>query len=125
MGISEEIREEIRRIERMRTEQLGKFMIKKFLAVFILWLLKKRKMHGYEIIKTLQKEGMHRATPSNVYPILNNMEKRGYLEVEERMEGKRRKKYYRTSAKGRAVLMACKKWFARGLKKEFFKEMVR
>ncbi len=124
MGVNEDIKEEIKRIERMRIEQLGKFMIKKFLAVFILWLLKKRRMHGYEIIKTLQKDGMHRATPSNVYPILNSMEKRGYLEVKECKEGKRRKKYYKTSLKGRAVLMACKKWFARGLKKEFFKEMV-
>ncbi|MGB9719681.1 MAG: PadR family transcriptional regulator [Candidatus Anstonellales archaeon] len=124
MGINEEIKKEAENIRKMRDDQLGKFMIKKFLAVFILWMLKKKEMYGYEIIKTLQNEGMHRATPSNVYPILNNMEKKGYVKVAEKMEGKRRKKYYKASAKGKATLKACKRWFIKGMKKEFFKEMV-
>ncbi|MEM2947961.1 MAG: PadR family transcriptional regulator [Candidatus Anstonellales archaeon] len=125
MGISDEVRKEVRRIERMSDAQLGKFMIKKFLAVFMLWMLKKREMHGYGIIKTMQEEGMHRATPSNVYPILKKMVRKGYLKVREKTEGGRRKKYYKTTLKGTMVLEAGRRWFLKGLKREFFKEMVR
>lgn len=124
MRADKEIKQEVEMIKQMSDAKLGKFMIKKFMEVFILWMLKKSRMHGFGIIKTMQKEGMHRATASNIYPTLAALVKKGYLKGIEEKKGGRRKKYYKTTLKGRAVLKAGKRWFLTGLKKEFFQEMV-
>lgn len=84
----------------------SKELLKGTLKPIILKLLsEKGKMYGYEIVhavkelsggKILIKEG-------SLYPLLHSLAKEGALETESVMIGKRVRKYYRLSQKGKTV----------------------
>ena len=60
--------------------------------VYGLWLIGELKRHGYDI------------SPGTLYPILHSLEEDGLLRSSEQLvEGKKRK-YYRTTAKGNKTL---------------------
>jgi len=60
------------------------------LKFVILRVLSDTPMHGYEVMKALEKEsgGYYRPSPGSVYPTLQMLEDEGYLESEEK-DGKR------------------------------------
>ena len=60
------------------------------LKFVILRLISKQPMHGYEVMKALEKEsrGYYRPSPGSVYPTLQMLEDEGYLTVEEQ-DGKK------------------------------------
>lgn len=82
--------------------------IKKGSAEFlILSLIAHRPRHGYEISKLIEtrSEGVLRFNVASFYPLLYRLEKRGLVEgkwVEK--AGQRRRRYYKLTAAGRAVL---------------------
>jgi PadR family transcriptional regulator PadR len=75
--------------------------------MLILSLLKHRPRHGYEIGKLIEErsDGVLKFNIASFYPLLYRLEKRGFIEgrwVER--SGQRRRRYYKLTAQGRAVL---------------------
>lgn len=98
--------------------------ILKKLYLFILWLISKKKTHGYGLIKVLQGCGFRSSKASRLYPLLNTMLKEGLISQEEEAHGKRIRKIYALTATGRKKLEAGKKRFFSGLIREFLREMI-
>lgn len=75
--------------------------------LLILSLLEGEQRHGYEIAKLINERSGERLSfqASSLYPVLFRMEKRGWIKgkwVEK--EGKRRRRFYRLTAKGDEAL---------------------
>ena len=74
-------------------------------SIFLLWMISKKGQHGYEIIKTMNDDrGIPYFPASKIYPILNDLHKKGFITQEKKMQGKRVKKIYTITAKGRQAL---------------------
>lgn len=102
-------------------------LVKKSATLFTIWLLHKKEMHGYELIKTLKKETMVRASPrpAMIYPLLNKLCRDGLVSCVAKKEGKRIKKYYKTTKKGEEYLNIAKKEYEKcPLLKQFVREMI-
>jgi len=95
-------------------------------STFLLWYISRGRMHGYELIKRLeQEEGFRVTTASQLYPMLKSLSKQGLVAQEKEMHGKRARKVYRITQKGRAQLQEAKKCMRMSpLKLEFLREMV-
>ena len=91
--------------------------------LFILWIISKKELHGYEMIKMLRKEDMKSANASRLYPLLNKMHSEGLIFQKEKKQGKRIRKIYALTVKGRKKLSEGKKLFP-PLICEFLKEMI-
>jgi transcriptional regulator len=77
--------------------------------LLVLALLEARPRHGYEISKLIESRsaGRLRFHIASLYPLLYRLEERGWLRgrwVER--AGQRRRRFYRLTAQGRAVLAA-------------------
>lgn len=72
------------------------------LKFVILRLVSQQPMHGYEVMKALEKEsaGYYRPSPGSVYPTLQMLEDEGYVTAEEQ-DGK---KVYSITEEGQAYL---------------------
>lgn len=72
------------------------------LKFMVLRILSQEPMHGYDVMKALEKEsaGMYRPSPGSVYPTLQMLQDEGYLSVVE-ADGK---KIYDITDTGRAYL---------------------
>ncbi|MFH1222444.1 MAG: PadR family transcriptional regulator [Candidatus Micrarchaeota archaeon] len=106
---------------------LATAMMRKKSMVFLLWLLSKKEMHGYEIIKMLPHENavQQNVTPAFLYPVLNAMQKQGLISCRKVKDGKRVKKLYKTTAKGlQQIKIVKEKFFKSGLMKEFIEDMM-
>ncbi len=81
------------------------------LGPILLRTLSDRPMHGYEIMGVLEERwhGMWRPSPGAVYPALRGLLRRGLVAV----SGEERRKTYRITAAGRAVLRRQKREFER------------
>jgi DNA-binding PadR family transcriptional regulator len=102
-------------------------VMKKQSSVFLLWLLSKKEMHGYEIIKTLPHPGVVRKniTAAFLYPLLNSLQKQGLISCRTVKDGKRAKKLYKTTKKGLLqIKMVKEKFFKSGTIKEFLRDMI-
>ncbi len=73
----------------------------------VLKLLEKRPMYGYELVETLaeRSDGVLAMGQSTLYPLLYNLEGKGFVEAfwRETPSGRQRK-YYRLTRKGKARL---------------------
>ena len=75
--------------------------------MLILSLVEERPRHGYEILKLLEErsDGVLKFHIGSVYPILLRLDQRGWIRGEWRVDkGTRRRREYRITASGRAVL---------------------
>lgn len=72
----------------------------------VLMFLSRRPMTGYSIMKEIEEKtlGFWRLTAGGVYPILKELEGRGYIKGEWRSEDGRRKKVYEITDEGRRLL---------------------
>jgi PadR family transcriptional regulator, regulatory protein PadR len=91
----------------MRTKAFTRELKKGSAGLLILSLLEHRRRHGYEISKLIEQrsQGVLQFNVASFYPLLYRLEERGFIEgrwVEK--AGQRRKRYYRVTRKGRAVL---------------------
>jgi DNA-binding PadR family transcriptional regulator len=73
--------------------------IVKFYTVLLLYNGPK---HGYEIIKEVEKKLQKKASPGQIYPFLNKLEKKGYIRSK-KVDG-RDKKIYHLTRKGKAFV---------------------
>ncbi len=82
----------------------------------VLNLLKRREMYGYELVEALsrQTDGVLAIGQSTLYPMLYNLEAKGYVASRWRQaESGRHRKYYALTRGGRQRLAyECKQWQA-------------
>src|SRR5438093_12404027 len=91
----------------MRMKGFARELKKGSAELLILSLLEQRARHGYEISKLIEQrsEGVLQFNVASFYPLLYRLEERGFIDgrwVEK--TGQRRRRYYRVTAEGRAVL---------------------
>jgi len=79
---------------------------KGYMRIAVLILLSKKQHHGYEIMKEIKDrtKGFWRPTAGGIYPILQSLEKAGYIEGEWEFQKKRRRKIYKITKAGRLIL---------------------
>ncbi len=93
-------------------------------TLFLLWFIQKREIHGYGILKALREGGMHGLGPGRLYPFLADMLKQGLISQKEKKTGRRVRKVYVITAKGRQMLEERRRLF-RGLIREFVIDMLK
>jgi len=105
---------------------LEKRIIKQHFFVFLLWLISKKEMHGYEVIKTLRSDNtLPSVAVSKIYPLLGELCRKGFISQRKVMQGKRARKAYRLTAKGRDALRKAKEHIRSShLMLQFTKEMI-
>jgi PadR family transcriptional regulator, regulatory protein PadR len=79
-------------------------LTKGLLDMIILQFLDQQPMHGYQIITRIRKNFGVYFGPSTVYPLLNTLEKKGYIKSEWNMDTERPRKVYRLTGDGETVL---------------------
>ncbi len=79
---------------------------KGYIRIAVLILLSKNRCHGYEMMKEVEArtKGFWRPTAGGIYPILQSLEKSGYIEGEWFFQKKRKRKVYRITESGRLIL---------------------
>lgn len=79
---------------------------KGYLRIATLILLNKKPFHGYEIMKEIngRTRGFWKPTAGGIYPILKDLQKSGYVESEWVVQRKRKRRTYRITEGGKAVL---------------------
>ncbi len=76
---------------------------KKGMALIILDIIREEELHGYGIAERIEeKYGVKRPGSGLIYPILSDLKRKGYVELVEK--GKRDKKTYRITEKGKGHL---------------------
>lgn len=70
--------------------------------LYILITLESSPIHGYKLMKELEKRLGKKPSAAQVYPFLIELEKNGYLIIRE--EGKRRKKVYELTQRGHELV---------------------
>jgi DNA-binding PadR family transcriptional regulator len=76
-------------------------------AIYGVWIIEELGRHGY------------RLSPGTLYPLLHGLEKKGYLRASAERRGRRARRTYRTTPKGRRALAG-----ARGRVRELFGELL-
>jgi PadR family transcriptional regulator PadR len=71
------------------------------------WMIEELRQHGYEM------------SPGTIYPLLHGLQKKGYLSVEVKREGRRAWREYSATKEGKKVLYAAKRKL-----RELFHELI-
>ena len=79
-------------------------LTKGLLDMIILQLLDAQPMHGYQVITRIRKSFGVYFGPSTIYPLLNALEKKGYVRSEWNMDTERPRKVYQLTNEGQTVL---------------------
>ncbi len=81
---------------------MKKVKVTSMIKLYTLLLLLKKEMHGYELIKELQKCTEQRISTSHVYPFLQELEKNKF--IYNKRTGKRAKKHYTLTNQGKKFI---------------------
>jgi PadR family transcriptional regulator, regulatory protein PadR len=89
--------------------------MKGFGKTMILWLISKKRSHGYELMSKINDispsaEETVRG-PSKIYPVLHDLEEEGLIQGTWELQGKRKVKYYEVTDDGIQTLERIKKVF--------------
>jgi PadR family transcriptional regulator, regulatory protein PadR len=91
-------------------------LLKGSAVLIVLTHLSKREMHGYELLKTIEKdsEGAFSYKEGTLYPLLHQLEKQGSVEARwEQTESARKRRFYRITREGKKLLKEKKnQWIA-------------
>lgn len=79
-------------------------LMKGLLDLIILQFISTQPMHGYQIITKIRKNFGVYFGPSTIYPLLNTLEKKGYLKSEWNMNYERPRKIYNLTNTGQNML---------------------
>ena len=79
-------------------------LMKGLLDLIVLQFMSAQPMHGYQIITKIRKTFGVYFGPSTIYPLLNALEKRGYVKSEWNMSSERPRKVYRLTTEGQSLL---------------------
>jgi PadR family transcriptional regulator PadR len=101
-------------------------LMKGLLDLIVLQLLNNQPMHGYQIITKIRKTFGVYFGPSTIYPLLNALEKKGYVKSGWNMSNDRPRKVYELTNEGQSLLnftedslnLICRKIGTNGMPKE-------
>jgi len=79
-------------------------LMKGLLDLIVLQFLSAQPMHGYQIITKIRKTFGVYFGPSTIYPLLNTLEKKGYVKSEWNMNNERPRKVYKLTSEGQNLL---------------------
>lgn len=79
-------------------------LTKGLLDIMVLDFLNSHPMHGYQIITKIRSNFGVYLGPSTIYPLLNELEKQGYVKSEWDMNGERPRKVYKLTTEGKDFL---------------------
>jgi len=79
-------------------------LMKGLLDLIILQFLSTQPMHGYQIITKIRKSFGVYFGPSTIYPLLNTLEKKGFVKSEWNMNYERPRKIYSLTSNGQSML---------------------
>jgi len=108
------------------TKEVQVKLMKGLLDLIILQFLNGQPMHGYQIITKIRKTFGVYFGPSTIYPLLNMLEKKGYVKSEWNMNNERPRKEYVLTSEGQNLLnftedslnFICKKIGTPGVQKD-------
>ena len=86
------------------TKEVQVRLMKGLLDLIVLQFLNTNPMHGYQVITRIRKSFGVYFGPSTIYPLLNSLEKKGYVESEWDMSNERPRKVYHLTTEGRNLL---------------------
>jgi DNA-binding PadR family transcriptional regulator len=89
-------------MEEVKVDNLLKF--------YSLLLLFESPRHGYNLIKTVEKKMGRKVSASQIYPFLAKLQEKGYIKI--KSEGKREKKIYSLTSKGKTFCKSMLQRFA-------------
>jgi PadR family transcriptional regulator PadR len=89
---------------RKAQKEVSTKLTKGLLDFIIMQFLKKEPMHGYQIITQIRKNFGVYLGPSIIYPLLNTLEKKGYVDSEWNMNFDRPRKVYKLTNSGLDML---------------------
>ena len=84
--------------------KLRESLLKGILPLAVLHLIDKQPMHGYQIITAFRKAFGVYFGASTIYPLLCNLEKKGYLKSEWNFSSARPRKIYELTNEGKRYL---------------------
>lgn len=87
-------------------EEIVQRIFRNFLDIMVLRLVRKEAMWGYRIIKHVEKEHGVKLRHGALYPLLNDLERKGYLRSRRDARGGRVRKIYEITSKGVQLLDA-------------------
>lgn len=79
-------------------------LAKGLLDMIILQYLQQQDMHGYQVISKIRKDFGIYFGPSTIYPLLGQLEKKGYIQSTWNMNGERPRKVFRLNETGKSML---------------------
>jgi DNA-binding PadR family transcriptional regulator len=75
-----------------------------FIKIHILHHAEQEPVYGLALLQELQRHG-YEISPGTLYPVLHQLERQGYLVVEERVVGGKVRKYYSATEAGSQALV--------------------
>lgn len=105
-------------------------LMKGLLDLIVLQFLGSQPMHGYQVITKIRKTFGVYFGPSTIYPLLNALEKKGYVKSEWNMDNERPRKVYKLTHEGQSLLnftedslnFICRKIGTQGVSKDALTE---
>jgi len=79
-------------------------LMKGLLDLIVLQFLSSQPMHGYQVITRIRRTFGVYFGPSTIYPLLNALEKKGYVKSEWDMSNERPRKVYKLTNEGQSLL---------------------
>ncbi len=86
------------------TREIQNKLMKGLLDLVILQFLNSNPMHGYQIISSIRKNFGVYFGPSTIYPLLNSLEEKGYIQSQWDLSNERPRKVYELTTEGRNLL---------------------
>lgn len=85
---------------------IDKTLVSGSMAMLVMRLLSEKDMYGYEMIETLRRrsENVFELKAGTLYPLLHNLEEKGFLSAYEELVLGKVRKYYHITGEGRAKL---------------------
>ena len=93
-------------------KKLIKGLMRSFSNILILWLINKKRMHGYEIMTELNNSNPYEnkmPSASKIYPVLHDLENNGLIKGSWEHQGKRKVKHYVITDEGKDFILSFKK----------------
>jgi len=79
-------------------------ILKGLLDMIVLEFLNAQPIHGYQVISRIRQTFGVYFGPSTIYPLLNSLEKKGYVKSEWNMSNERPRKIYKLTTAGQNLL---------------------
>jgi len=93
-------------VEEEKIESWIKEMRKGYIKLVVLMFLNEEAMSGYDIMKRIEEAtlGFWRLTSGGIYPVLKELERKGYIKLVSFNKGGRKKKIYAITENGKRIL---------------------